>query len=99
MAQGQRVLCWSPLAGGRLATGNKIAAPLLEALDALAGREGVDRATIALAFTLAHPSRPVTLVGSINSVRIAESVQALKVNLSATDVYDIIQASLGEALP
>ncbi|MEM8767748.1 MAG: hypothetical protein AAGE43_09915 [Pseudomonadota bacterium] len=54
---------------------------------------------MALAFVLAHPARPVALVGSIDPERIAQASRALKVQLDRSDVYDIIEASLGESLP
>lgn len=99
MAEQQAVLCWSPLAGGRLATGQDIAPALLSALDALAEREGVSRAVLATAFTLAHPAQPVSLCGSINLERIAETARATTVSLDAADVYRIIEASMGASLP
>ena len=92
-------LAWSPLAGGRLATGDDVRPELLEVLDSLAAREGVDRATIAIAFVLAHPAAPVAIVGSQNPERIAGSTAALGVELTRTDVYAIIQASEGVPLP
>ena len=65
----------------------------------LAEREGVDVPTIGLAFVLAHPARPVALPGSLNLERLTQAQQALSVQLDRTDVYQIIQASMGEALP
>ncbi len=99
MEAGQTVLVWSPLAGGRLATGEAVSPELLSVLDELAEREKVDRATLALAFVLAHPARPIALVGSIQVDRIQQAPAALGVQLDRTDVYRIVQASLGEALP
>jgi predicted oxidoreductase len=92
-------LAWSPLGGGRLATGDDVRPELLEVLDSLAAREGVDRATIAIAFVLAHPAAPVAIIGSQNPARIAGSTAALGVELTRTDVYAIIQASEGVPLP
>lgn len=92
-------LAWSPLGGGRLATGDDVRPELLEVLDSLAARESVDRATIAIAFVLAHPAAPVAIIGSQNSARIAGSTAALDVELTRTDVYAIIQASEGVPLP
>ncbi|MEX2279921.1 MAG: aldo/keto reductase [Acidimicrobiia bacterium] len=92
-------LAWSPLSGGSVVTGEGIRTELAVPLDRLAGREGVDRASIALAFVLAHPSRPVAIVGSQNPARIASSAAALGVNLDRKDVYDLIQASEGQPLP
>ncbi len=92
-------LAWSPLAGGRLATGDGVRPELLDVLDSLAAREGVDRATVAVAFVLAHPAAPVAIIGSQNPARIAGTLAALDVELTRTDVYAIIQASEGVPLP
>ncbi|HEU4842309.1 MAG TPA: aldo/keto reductase, partial [Ilumatobacteraceae bacterium] len=99
MRDGITPLAWSPLAGGRLATGEGLRPELLAALDAIAAREGVERSTVALAFVLAHPSAPVALIGSQRPARIAASTQALTVHLDRADVYGIVQASEGVPLP
>jgi predicted oxidoreductase len=99
MARGTVPLVWSPLAGGRLVSGDGVSADLLAVIDRLAEREGSDRAGIALAFVLAHPARPVAIVGTQRPERLAESTRALDVQLDRRDVYDIIQASTGEPLP
>lgn len=92
-------LAWSPLGGGRIATGEGLRPELLEVLDRLAGREGVDRATVALAFVLAHPSRVVPIIGSQRTDRIAGATAALGVRLDRADVYEIVVASDGAPLP
>ncbi len=92
-------MAWSPLAGGRLATGDGVRPELLAELDRLADREGVDRSQIALAFVLAHPSAPIAIIGSQNPDRIRSSTAALGVQLDRTDVYTIVQESEGIALP
>lgn len=99
MRAGTTVLAWSPLAGGRLASGDGVRPELLEVLDRIAAREQVDRATLAVAFVLAHPARPVAILGSQNGERLAASTAALDVHLERQDVYDIIQASEGVPLP
>ncbi|MEJ6720285.1 aldo/keto reductase family oxidoreductase [Ilumatobacter sp.] len=99
MQLGITPLAWSPLAGGSLATGDGINAELLAVLDQLAERESVDRGHIAMAFVLAHPSKPIAIVGSQNLDRIAASVKALDVQLDRSDVYAIVQASEGVPLP
>ena len=99
MAHGLVPLAWSPLAGGRLATGVDVEPALVEVLDELAVREQVDRSTIALAFVLAHPSNPVCIIGTQTPDRIRGSVAALDVALTRSDVYDIIEASEGQPLP
>lgn len=92
-------MAWSPLAGGRLATGDDLPGDLLAVLDRLADREGVDRSQIALAFVLAHPSAPIAIIGSQNADRIRSSNAALSVHLDRDDVYAIFQASEGVSLP
>ncbi len=99
MGAGTVPLVWSPLGGGRLATGDDVRPELLEVLDRLAEREGVDRATLAIAFVLAHPAAPVAIVGSQNPERISGTTAALDVELTRSDVYAIIQASEGVPLP
>ncbi len=92
-------MAWSPLAGGSLATGDGVRPELVDVLDRLAEREGVDRGTIALAFTLAHPSRPIAIIGTMNPDRIVSSAAAVRVQLDRSDCYDIVEASRGEPMP
>ena len=99
MRDGVLPLAWSPLGGGRLADGSDVRAELLAVLDRLAEREGVDRATLAVAFVLAHPARPVALLGTQQPERLARLAGAAAVQLDRNDVYDIIEASEGRRLP
>jgi predicted oxidoreductase len=92
-------LAWSPLAGGRLATGDGVRTELIAVLDDLAAREGTTRTVIAVAFVLAHPSRPVALVGTQDPVRLRELAAATSVTLDRSDLYRIIEASDGAPLP
>lgn len=94
------VLAWSPLAGGRVATGDGLRPDLLAALDDLATREDVERTAVAVAFVLALPSRPVALLGSQDPERIAAlSEEVGRVRLDRADWYRLLQASEGVALP
>ncbi len=92
-------LPWSPLAGGALATGDGVAPELLAKIDELAQREGVSRATLAVAFVLAHPSKPVPLLGSQSPQRLEDQAGALQVRLEREDVYALVQLSDGRPLP
>jgi len=92
-------LAWSPLAGGRIATGQGVAPALRSALDTLADREKVDASAIALAFVLALPSAPVPLVGTMSLERLRAAQRALDVHLDRSDVYALLQASEGVPLP
>ena len=99
MRTGLVPLAWSPLAGGALATGDGIAPALLAVLDELAEREGVERSHIALAFVLAHPARPVAIIGTQSVDRIVDVNRCRSVVLDRHDVYRIIQAGEGVPLP
>ena len=92
-------LAWSPLAGGRLASGDGLRPDLLTLIDGLAARENTDRAGIALAFVLAHPARPVALVGSQSAARLQAAAKATAVTLTRADVYALIEAAEGVPLP
>lgn len=89
---------WSPLAGGRIVTGEGVAPALLAVLDELAQRERADRAAVGVAFTLTHPSRPVTILGTQRPERIAAATSALGAHLDRADVYRILAAA-GVPLP
>ena len=99
MRDGVTPLAWSPLAGGAVVTGEGLPAELMVVLDELASRENVDRAAIAIAFVLAHPSAPVAILGTQNPERLRSSLVALDVQLDRSDVYRIVQASEGVPLP
>lgn len=99
MRDGVVPLAWSPLAGGRLFSGEGVRPELLSTIDRLAEREGVDRATLATAFVLAHPSQPVALLGTQTPARLTAAPAAFEVHLDRTDVYEIVVASEGVPLP
>ncbi len=102
MRDGVIPMAWSPLGGGRLFTAAADGGPsdeLAEILDGLAERENVDRAAIAVAFVLAHPSQAIAIIGTQNLDRIAATKAALNVTLDRGDVYAIVQASEGVPLP
>jgi predicted oxidoreductase len=101
MERGLSVLAWSPLAGGRLADpgGDPRADAVASALDALAQAYGVCRTAAAYAWIMAHPARPIPIVGSQRPERIAEAAQALGVTLTRREWYAVLVAARGEPLP
>ena len=101
-------LAWSPLARGRLGLSLEAArrepdggrlAGLIEKLDLLAEREEVSRAAVVLAWILAHPSRPIPILGTQRLDRIRDSADAFKVHLSRRDWYAVLESAQGERLP
>ena len=99
METGLVPLAWSPLGGGALMTGTDLPPALYETCDRLAARENTDRAGLALAFVLAHPARPVALIGSQTPARLTQAVNALEITLTRADVYALIEAREGVPLP
>jgi predicted oxidoreductase len=99
METGLLPLAWSPLAGGRLVSGDGVPTALGEVLDSIANDHGVSRAVIAVAFVLMHPSAPVAILGTQRIDRLAELSVAARVRLSRSEAYRIIEASDGRPLP
>ncbi|KUO54368.1 MAG: aldo/keto reductase [Sphingomonadales bacterium BRH_c3] len=93
-------LAWSPLGGGRLlkpvsACEREVAAQL----DRIAEAQGVSRSVAAYSWLMAHPAGIVPIIGSQNSARITEGVQALDMRWSRQDWYAVLVAARGERLP
>jgi predicted oxidoreductase len=101
MELGITPLAWSPLGGGRLLddADATVRPELRMVLDELAMREGVSRACIAIAFVLAHPARPIAIVGTQQPQRLHDLQRSLDLRLDRTDLYRIIVASEGVPLP
>lgn len=101
-------MAWSPLAGGRLGTGDPIdlrdpdharRIHIREVLDLIARARNTTRAVIAIAWLLRHPSKIVPIVGSTNPSKIKELVQAVDIELSREEWYRLLEAALGSRLP
>jgi predicted oxidoreductase len=91
---------WSPLAGGRLFSGEDEQAVRLRAeMQALASRLGISLATLAFAWVLRHPSRPHPITGTGRLDGLRDAVAALEVSLDAEDWYAIWEASKGHSVP
>ena len=57
------------------------------------------RATVAIAFVLAHPTAPVAILGTQQPTRLEVQLGAASVRLDRSDVYSMVQASDGVSLP
>jgi predicted oxidoreductase len=95
------VLAWSPLGGGRLANegSDERSRAVIGALDKIALREDLPRTAVALAWVLAHPSRPIAIIGTQNIARMKEAGRALEVRLTREDWYAVLAASRQARLP
>ncbi|PRY95454.1 putative oxidoreductase [Hasllibacter halocynthiae] len=86
------VMAWSPLGGGALMTGN---GPVQAVMDEIAEGAGVDRAAVAVAFLLRHPSGIVPVLGTNDLGRIRAASGALRVDLDRQDWFRLYEAALG----
>jgi len=94
------VLAWSPLGGGRIGDPqDDRSAAVAAVLDAKASDVGVSRAAAAYAWIMAHPARPIPIVGTQNESRIAEIADVFRVRWTRQQWYDVLVASRGERLP
>lgn len=97
---GLRPMIWSPLAGGRLFSGDDEQAQRVRAeMTAIAGRYGITLTMLAFAWVLRHPSRPYPITGTGRLQGLQEAVAALSVKLDAEDWYAIWTASKGHSVP
>ena len=93
-------MIWSPLAGGQLLTSQDATAMRVRAaLDAVGARHGVSAVTMAFAWLLRHPSRPIPVTGSRRIEAMREAVAALDVVLEAQDWTEIWAAGSGHEVP
>jgi len=100
LEQQMAVLAWSPLGGGRIATPKDTRTQAVAAmLDAKAEETGVSRTAAAYSWIMAHPARPIPIVGTQNPARIAEIPDAYKPRWTRADWYQLLEASMGERLP
>jgi predicted oxidoreductase len=105
MRRGVAVLAWSPLGQGRLAAapgglpGSPRTDEVIAALDAVARRAGTPRSAVAYAWVMAHPARPIPLIGSQNPARIREARGAYAVHLTREEWYRILVAARGAGMP
>ena len=100
IAMDMAVLAWSPLGGGRIGEPtNQREQAVAAALSGVAAAHGVSRSAAAYSWIMAHPTRPIPIVGSQNPARIAEAADAYKVKWTRADWYSVLVASRGVALP
>jgi predicted oxidoreductase len=100
MQMDMAVLAWSPLGGGRLADPTiERERAVVAALDAVAAAHGVGRTAAAYSWLMAHPARPIPIVGTQNVARIGEAADAFAVRWTRISWYEVFVAARGEKLP
>lgn len=97
---GLRPMIWSPLAGGRIFTGQDEAARRVRAtLEAMAAELGLAPITVVSAWLRRHPSQPLPIVGSRRIEVARQAMAALDVRLDAQQWYRLWQAAAGREVP
>ncbi|GGA14692.1 aldo/keto reductase [Dyella caseinilytica] len=97
---GLRPMIWSPLAGGRLFSGDDEQAHRVRAeMSTIAARYGISLTTLAFAWVLRHPSRPYPITGTGRLEGLRDAVAARDVQLDAEDWYALWTASKGHGVP
>lgn len=94
-------MAWSPLAGGRLFDrANPAAVRLAAAADAMAPRYGAATLEqLAYAWILAHPSRPLPVIGTNRLERLQAAAHADTIMLEREDWYALWEAAQGRQIP
>lgn len=101
-------LSWSPLAGGWLGQGRKLALNdpqyahrknIQNVADDVARELGVSRTVVALAWLMKHPSGIIPIVGSNNPEHIRDAARADTVEMSREQWYRLVVAARGTSLP
>ena len=94
-------MAWSPLGGGRLVRADDEAgARVQQAVAEIAERHGgatVDQ--VAYAWIMAHPSRPMPIIGSNQVERIERAAKAATIQLTREDWYALWTAAQGRRIP
>jgi predicted oxidoreductase len=94
------VLAWSPLGGGRImAPTTERERAVATALQEQADASGVPLSAAAISWIMAHPARPIPIIGSQNSARIKETADAYKVRWTRASWYSVLVAARGVPLP
>lgn len=101
LKEGIRPMAWSPLGGGGLMDpqneqGRRLKAKLEEIAEQL-GVDGIDK--LAYAWIMKHPSRPIPIVGTGKIARVKRAVEALSLELSREQWFEILIASQGHPVP
>jgi predicted oxidoreductase len=94
-------MAWSPLAGGKIFSGdNEKSERLKNTITKIAEEIGAsDIDEVLYAWLLNHPSRIMPIVGSGKKERIERAVEALKHYLNRDQWFEILQSSMGHDIP
>jgi predicted oxidoreductase len=94
-------MAWSPLAQGRLVRDDDAAALRVQAVMKSLAPQYNDATydQLAYAWIMAHPSRPLPIVGSNKIARVEAAVRAAQIELAREDWYALWTAAQGRNIP
>jgi predicted oxidoreductase len=93
-------MAWSPLAGGRLLSGEGPAETRVrEVLSHLGQKHEALPEQILYAWLLRHPARIIPVLGTNHTGRITSAVRALSLNLDTQDWFAVWSAAMGAEVP
>lgn len=94
-------MAWSPLGGGRLFDPqNEAGRRLAEKMAELSPKYcGASVEQLAHAWVLAHPSRPVSIIGTNKMDRLSDTAKADAIQLDREDWYALWEAAQGRQIP
>ena len=92
-----RPMAWSPLGGGRLFDcNNEAAGRIRKCMNKLRDKYGgADDSALAFAWVMAHPSKPIPILGTNRLDRIRSTAQAAEIKLEHQDWYALWEAAHG----
>jgi predicted oxidoreductase len=98
--RGAHPMAWSPLAGGRLMTGDgEAAVRTRSALMRIAAEYGVSAEALALVWVAALPSQPQVVIGTNRLERIREAAASERITLDRQHWYELWEAAKGRKIP
>ena len=98
---GIRPMAWSPLGGGRLFRQDSEQAQAVRETLSDIGRQigGASIDLVALAWILRHPAQFAVVLGTGNTSRISQAIEALDIELSREQWFEVWRASMGRDVP
>ncbi|CAN5498907.1 aldo/keto reductase family oxidoreductase [soil metagenome] len=98
---GIRPMAWSPLGGGRIFDQQDAAAGRVRAaFESIRARyHGADDAALSIAWIMAHPSRPIPVIGTNRPARIRSAGAASGIAMERQDWYAVWEAAAGRPVP
>lgn len=89
-------MAWSPLGGGRLFDREEGNPQLVDLLTSLAAQYGVQGAgTVALAWLLRLPSKPLPIIGSTDPERVKSLARATEIDFDLQDWFQVLEVASG----